>query len=93
MYIKISNLIQLTGAADYKSLDINKINNPVYDLENNIAYVEYTETYTPHSDLIDVTQIDYNNAKTTLTTQQGLTIEERLVAVEQAMNQFLLGGI
>lgn len=93
MFIKVSNILSENGNADYKGLNIDNIHNPVYDFPNNIAYVEYNELYTSHNDLVEITQTDYNNAKTALTTQQGLSIEERLVAVEQAMNQFLLGGI
>lgn len=93
MFFKITNLTQSNGNIDYKGLNINNVLNPVYDFKNNIAYVEYNETYSSNDDLIEVTQTDYDNAKTALTTQQGLTVEERLAVVEQTLNQFLLGGI
>lgn len=95
MYFKILNLLKENGNADYKTLDILKIviGSQVYDNSNNIAYIEYNESYSPHSDLVEITQSDYDNAKIALLAQEGLTLEERVMSVEQTLNTILLGGI
>lgn len=94
MFIKITNLIT-DNNVDYKSLNIDKIitGSQVYDFTNSIAYVEYNESYSPHSDLVEITQSDYDNAKIALLAQERLTLEERVISVEQTLNTILLGGI
>lgn len=94
MFIKITNLIT-DNNADYKSLNVDKIisGSQVYDFTNHIAYVEYNETFTPHNDLIEITQTEYDNVKKALLVQEGLTLEERVISVEQTLNTILLGGI
>lgn len=90
MYIKIRNLIQENGNADYKGLDINKIKNPFYDFENNLAYVEYNEEYSTNNDLLEITEEQVQLEKLAIENRQPLTLEERITATEQALN-ILLG--
>lgn len=95
MLLKISKIVQVDGNMDYKTLDISNIvsGTQLYDFTNNVAYVEYNETLTPHSDLVEITQVEYDNAKAALTTKQEISLKDRVTELESVMNTFLLGGI
>lgn len=59
MFIKVINLIQENGNADYKTLQIGKIIQPFYNFDKNECYLQYDEAFTPHEDLIEITEEQY----------------------------------
>lgn len=67
MYLKVNNLIQLGGNADYKGLDINLIvgGTQLYFLDNgkNEAYFMYKGDAVDHFDLEVITEEQYQAAK------------------------------
>ncbi|WP_010305427.1 hypothetical protein [Kurthia senegalensis] len=63
MYIKIINLLARDGVANYKTLDINKIEQPFYDFKANECYLQYNESFASHEDLIEITEQEYLEAK------------------------------
>lgn len=89
MFIKINNLIQSTGMADYKTLDTNAIimGSQIYPLNENVAYVEYNEPFAPHDDLMEVTKEEIDSAREALKINQSSTIEERLAVQEQRIQE------
>lgn len=63
IYIKVDNLIQLNGNADYKGLDIDGIlaGTQIYLLENgkNEAYFTYNGDIVGHDDIQQITEEEY----------------------------------
>jgi hypothetical protein len=63
MYIKICNLIQSDGYADYKGLDISKIvsGSQIYPSDENVAYFQYIseESMPDNPDIVIIDDITY----------------------------------
>lgn len=63
MFIKVSKVIQPNGNADYKTLEIVKIEQPIYNFEANECYLQYNDTFTTHEELIEITEEQYYTAQ------------------------------
>lgn len=62
MFIKINQLIDSQGRADYKGLDINHIvaGTQVYPPDENVAYFEYDGASVTHPDIKVLTSDEYH---------------------------------
>lgn len=93
-FVKISNLIQMNGIADYKGLDIDKFV-PGMQLypnlrENNICMVVTLEENIPtYKDIKIVTEEEYNLFKEEIKKDSPATeeeiLKERIASLELAM--------
>jgi hypothetical protein len=65
MYIKISNLIDLKGIADYKGLDLDMIHSgtQLYPEGTNEAYFYYNGDMLTHEDIVEIDEATYNGVK------------------------------
>ncbi len=89
MYIKISNLIQSDGNADYKTLNLDFIvpGSQIYPTNENVAYVEYNKTFEVHDELSEVTKEEFYAVRESLNTHQELTFDERLAIQGQRIQE------
>lgn len=98
--VKISNLIQSDGRADYKGLDCDKIiaGSQLYPMNENVAYVCYEDDEIPqHEDLQIITEEEYLQIKNEIETNRPKTpeeeLQERINLIQQALDGLLLGGM
>lgn len=63
MYLKILNLIQQNGSADYKGLELASIvsGTQLYPSDENTAYLKYEGKVIKHSDIQVLTDGEYQN--------------------------------
>lgn len=85
MYIKISNLMNTDGKADYKGLDLNLIvaGSQIYP-NDNTAYLKYNGTAATDNDITELTESDYLAKKNEIE-KPATTIESRVSAIEIAL--------
>lgn len=90
-YIKISNLINTQGVADYKGLDLTKIitGSQIYPDNENVAYIIYEGEIPSHQDLVEISQSEYEEIKESNRHVPPISIEDRLTALENALLQSL----
>lgn len=90
-YIKISNLINTQGVADYKGLDLTKIitGSQIYPDNENVAYFKYDGEPIEHPDITVIDETTYNNVKNSLNKPPQLSLENRVSALEEALLQAL----
>jgi len=101
--IKIYNLIDAHGVADYKGLDLTKIiaGTQLYPINENVAYVGYEDDEIPqHEDLQIITEEEYLQIKNEIEVNKPKTLEEELeelkqrqALIKQALDDLLLGGM
>ena len=66
-YLKITNLIQEDGAADYKGLDLKQIKpgTQIYPEYENTAYLGYKGDPVEHTDITPLSETEYHEVITT----------------------------
>lgn len=91
--VKISNLIQPNGRADYKGLDLEKIvaGSQLYP-NDNTAYFFYTGDVIEHPDVLVISEDEYNAKKVEIESNLPLSIDERLELLQRAIDDLILGG-
>lgn len=88
--IKVNNLVQKGGKADYKNLDIGKIvlGTQFYPSNENVAYFYYEDEVTKHNDVEIISETDYQYAimknKESIESKDPLTKLEERLRLEQA---------
>lgn len=108
-YLKIINLFgnQKSGDVDYKGLIIEQFTpySQVYDFENGVCLVQTSEdNYTPHADVIELTESEYNEQRDIINSmspqvQEENKIEEleKKIALQDKaileLTQLLAGGV
>ena len=102
-FIKVMNLFNNQGKADYKGLDLSKIiaGTQLYPIDENVAYVGYEDDEIPqHKDLQIITEEEYLQIKSEIEANRPLTPEEeelrqRIELMQQALDDLLLesGGM
>jgi hypothetical protein len=96
--LKINNLIQPNGLADYKGLDIDKfVEPPLYPHDENVCYAIYDGTLVNHEDVIVIDLDTYNAVKEHIEKTRPKSPEEqileRIELMQQALDDLLLGGM
>lgn len=98
-YVKVINLTNAFGTADYKGLEIEMIipGSQVYDNTLSVFIGATTEEVLPsHSDLIEITEIDYAAQKSEIIASYPLPKEEqnevKIALLETALQDLILGG-
>ncbi|MFO1444069.1 hypothetical protein KDN24_12825 [Bacillus sp. Bva_UNVM-123] len=85
MLIKVNNLIQKDGYADYKGLDTKKIvgGSQLYPLNENAAYFEYQGEVNIGGDVETVTPEAYETVKLQIEEETPVSPEEELAQLKQ----------
>lgn len=97
-YIKVINLFNLGGTADYKGLDLQKIvpGTQLYPVNENYCIVGYNGDIPNHADLTVVTEEEWLNLRTEIENNQPKSpiqeLEEKQALMQQALDELLLGG-
>lgn len=99
-FVKVMNLFDNQGKADYKGLDLSKIiaGTQLYPINENVAYVGYEDDEIPqHEDLQIITEEEYLQIKNEIEVNKPKTLEEelqeRINLMQQALDDLLLGGM
>ncbi|MBG9655008.1 hypothetical protein [Cytobacillus firmus] len=98
-FIKIYNLINEQGVANYKGLDLAKIiaGTQLYPSSVNVAYIGYVDDEIPqHEDLQIVTEDEYLQIKNEIEANRPKPpeeLQERIDLMQQAVDDLLLGGM
>ena len=99
-FVKVMNLFDNQGTANYKGLDLSKIiaGTQLYPINKNVAYVGYEDDEIPqHEDLQIITEEEYLQIKSEIEANRPLTPEEelqqRIGLMQQALDNLLLGGM
>lgn len=94
--LKISNLLDSYGTADYKGIDLNKIipGSQLYPQDgSNTAYLKYNSNTLPSdADLTEITEDEYNQIKTLIDKNKPQSLEDRVELVEKAIDDIILNG-
>jgi hypothetical protein len=82
--IKITNLIQQNGQADYKGLNLDTIvkGSQLYPENENVAYVKYVGAIPIHSDVSEIAQAEYDSIKQSIENSRPPSLEERIKTLE-----------
>ena len=98
-FVKVMNLFDNQGTANYKGLDLSKIiaGTQLYPINENVAYVGYEDYELPqHEDLLVITEDEYLQIKNEIEANRPKTLEEelqeRINLMQQALDDLLLGG-
>jgi len=105
MYIKINNLIQKNGVADYKGLDLNLIipGTQIYPATENTAYFYYNGEKNENADVLGITESEYMAKKSEDESNLSISAEEEIkllkqenLSIKQSMAELaelILGGM
>lgn len=92
-YVRITNIIQTNGQANYKGLDLSKIvgGSQLYPSYANDAYFLYDGEVVEGDGIQIVTQATYDEHNTRIIQEQALIItpEKRLEILEQTLAEIL----
>lgn len=91
--IEVKNLIQASGTADYKGLDIDNIvsGTQLYPDYDNVAYFHYDGEAVDHADVSVITPATYAEHKQRIDNKpQPLTPEEGLLKLREDMNTAIM---
>ena len=90
--IKVNNLFNNTGLADYKGLDLEKIvaGTQLYPYNDNFCALYYMGELPEHSDLEELSQEDYELIKENIKKETPLSDAERLKMQEQAIAELTM---
>jgi hypothetical protein len=91
--VKVSNLVQPNGTADYKGLDLDKIvpGSQLYPDNENTVYFFYTGDVVEHADVMVITEEEYYAKKAEIVSKVPLSYDERLELIQKAIDDLLLG--
>ena len=94
MYYKVTNLIQNDGRADYKGISLKSIvaGSQKYDIGEENACVLISNEVITHPELVQLTEVEYENYLTYQSPQPVNEIEEIQNSLADLWEVVLLGG-
>lgn len=91
MYIKINNILNKYGVAEYKGIDLNKVipMSQRYNFESNECVLEYSGIKIKHEELKEITEEEYNNFKTgeTIKVEEKERIEKTVQELQKQIQE------
>ena len=95
--LKVNNLIQISGAADYKGLNLNKIvtGTQIYPPTDNSAYFYYEGDYAPLKDIQEVDEVTYQQVIEEMSNRTGDTVssEQEIELLKQKNEELTIATV